>query len=181
MALTSTLYRVKLDLSDIGRNLYTVLEFRVAAHPSEKLERVVSRILAYALLYEEGLEFGRGLSDVEEPALWAHDLTGQLTHWVDVGTPTAERIHAASKKGRVSIVCHKGEEALARQLAGKKLHRAEAIEVLYLAPAFVAQLAGALTRNSEWTLVHTDGELSITLGEEYFTGVVKRSPLGTAP
>lgn len=178
MALGATIYRIKLELSDVDRGVYQSLDFRVAQHPSEDQSRLVARILAYALLYEEALEFGKGISDVEEPALWVKDLTGQLLHWVDVGTPTADRIHIASKKApRVTIVCHKGEDALAREMTKRKVHKAAEIEVLYIDPAFIARLAQKLDRNAEWTLVHTDGEISITIGDDSFAGVVTRRDL----
>ena len=95
MALSSTLYRLRIELSDVDRGVYESLDLRVARHPSEGADRLVARVLAYALLYEPGLEFGKGLSDADEPALSTHDLTGQLTHWIDVGTPSADRIHIA--------------------------------------------------------------------------------------
>lgn len=175
MALTATVYRVNISLSDVDRGVYENLELRPAQHPSEGAERLTARILAFALLYEEGLEFGRGVSNAEEPALWTHDLTGQLTHWIDVGTPSAERIHAASKRaGRVSIVCHKGEEALARELRGKKIHKAETITVLFLEPSFVAEVASALERSADWTLVLTEGQLSLTQGDVTYASVVNR-------
>lgn len=178
VALGATIYRMKLELSDVDRGVYESLDFRIAQHPSEDASRLVARIFAYALLYEEALEFGKGISDVEEPALWVKDLTGQLLHWVDVGTPTADRIHIASKKApRVTIVCHKGEDALAREMTKRKVHKAGAIEVLHLDPVFIAQVAQKLDRNAEWTLVHTDGELSITIGDESMAGVVVRGEL----
>ena len=178
MALGATIYRIKIELSDVDRSVYNSLDFRVAKHPSEDEGRLVARILAYALLYEEALEFGKGISDVEEPALWVKDLTGQLLHWVDIGTPTADRIHIASKKApRVSIVCHKGEDALAREMTKRKVHKAAEIEVLYIDPSFILELSKKLDRNAEWTLIHTDGELSITIGDESFAGRVTRGEL----
>ncbi len=139
---------------------------------------MVARILAYVLLYEERLEFGKGLSDSDEPALWTHDLTGALLHWIDVGTPAADRIHLAAKKAaRVSIVSHKNEEAVSRETINRKLHMAEHIKVLLLDPLLVEQIAGALERKSDWTLVHAHGSLSVTIGNDTFTGSVKEIPL----
>lgn len=173
VALSATVYRLAIELSDLDRGVYESLDFRVAQHPSEGLDRVVARILAYALLYEEGLEFGRGLSDAEEPALWTHDLTGQLLHWVDVGTPGADRLHLAAKKtDRVTVVCHKGLEALARETEKKKLHRAKDMRVLLLEPRFVDDVAKRLSRANEWTLVISAGELNLSLGDETLTGSV---------
>lgn len=178
MAETATIYKLTLELSDIGRGVYESLTFRVAKHPSEGMERLVTRILAYAIFYEDGLEFGRGVSDAEEPALWKHDLTGQLEHWIDVGTPTADRIHLASKKSpRVSIVCHKGQDSLAREMTKRKLHRAEEVELFYLEPSFVEELGAALSRTSEWVVVVNEGDLSITIGEQSFQSTAVRAAL----
>ncbi|HXS18106.1 MAG TPA: YaeQ family protein [Polyangiaceae bacterium] len=180
MAKTATVYRLTVELSDIDRGLYETLDFRVAQHPSEGLDRVVARILSYALLHEEYLEFGRGISDGDEPDLWSHDLTGRLLHWIDVGTPSADRIHAASKKAsNVSIVCHKRPDALAREMAGRRVHNAEAITVLYLEPTFVERLANVLDRTSSWTIVYTDGELNVTVGSESFATSVARASLSS--
>ncbi len=180
MARPSTLYRIKMDLSDVDRGVYEAFDLRVAQHPSEDESRVVARVLGYALLYEEGIEFGRGLSEVEEASLWVHDLTGRLLHWIDVGTPSAERIHLASKKAdRVSIVCHKDEEALRREMSKRDVFGADKVEVLYLEPRLVQDLAGALQRNSTWTVVHTDGQLSISVDDVAFAGVVMRAGLPT--
>ena len=178
VALGSTLYRVSMDVSDVDRSVYENLSFRVACHPSESEERLVARILAYGLLYEPGLEFGKGVSDADEPALWAHDLTGRLLHWIDVGTPGADRIHTASKRAeRVSIVCHKGAHALGREMQRRKVHRAKEIQVLLPEPDLIAKLARALERKSEWTLLHTEGVLNVTIQSQTFSGTLLRIPL----
>lgn len=178
VARTATVYRLNIDLSDVDRGKYESLEFRVAQHPSESVERLVTRILAYVLLHEERLEFGRGVSDADEPALWTHDLTGQLAHWIDVGAPSAPRIHAASKRAqRVTIVCHKGRDSLLREMSGKRVHDAQHIEVLYLESSFVSELAGALDRNAKWGVLFHDGHLSVTIGEQTWGGLVEREGL----
>ncbi len=178
VALSATVYHVTLELSDIDRGVYETLDFRVAQHPSEGIDRVVTRVLAYALLYEEGLEFGRGLSDADEPALWTHDLTGRLLHWVDVGTPSADRLHVAAKKAeRVTIVCHRGEEALARETQKRKLHRAEHVRVLLIEPRFVDEVASMMKRTNQWTLVYSDTMISLSSGDVTLTGVVNEVAL----
>lgn len=178
MATQSVVYKVDLNISDVDRGVYEQLEFRIACHPSETEDRLVTRILAYALLYEEGLDFGKGLSDADEPALSTHTLTGELVHWVDVGVPSAERIHSAAKKANtVSIVCHKGEDALVREMTKRKIHHADLVQVLLLEPAFVTQLGSWLTRNSVWSVVHSDSELSVTLDGRDLASTVRRIPL----
>jgi uncharacterized protein YaeQ len=178
MAQGAVVYRMRLELSDVDRGVYESLDFRLAQHPSEDENRLVARILAYALLYEPQLEFGKGIADVEEPALWVKDLTGRVLHWIEIGTPSADRVHLASKKSpRVSIVCHKGDAALQREMSKRKVHRAQDVEVITLDPTFVGALAAKLDRNAEWTLVQSDGEVSITIGEESFAGSARRAAL----
>ena len=82
MALTATIRNFVVELADIDRNIYETLEFKLAQHPSENLDRVVVRVLARALAHEESLEFGRGLSNVEEPTLWSKSPTGQIELWI---------------------------------------------------------------------------------------------------
>ncbi len=178
MAIGSTLYRISLELSDVDRACYESLQLRVACHPSEGPERLVARVLAYGLLFEEGLKFGKGLSDADEPALWTHDLTGTLLHWIDVGTPSAERIHVAAKKAeRVSIVCHRKEELLVREMQRRKVHRAEHVSVYLLDPSFISGLAEAMDRNTEWNLVRSDNELNVSIQDYTAQSSLRTIPL----
>jgi uncharacterized protein YaeQ len=166
MAISATIYRVNFDLSDIDRNVYTQLEFRIAQHPSESSERLMARIIAYGLFYEDGLEFGRGISSADEPALWIRTLTGEIVHWIDLGAPSADRIHLASKKApKVSIVTYKGMDALSREIGKKKIHRGDEIDVLELDPKVMLQLGEALSRTTQLSLVHAEGDLNISLND----------------
>ena len=180
MAEPSTLYRVRLELSNLDEHHYESLNLRVAAHPSENAERLVTRVLAMALLREEGLQFSRGLSNGEEASLWTHDLTGRLTHWVDVGTPSADRMHQARKAcERVTVVCHQGAEGLQRELRGKNVHKADSIEVILLEPSLISAAVRGLDRSVDWTLVISDGELSLSMGEETLNCPILRHSLAS--
>src|SRR4051812_2041356 len=97
MALTATVYNFDVQLSDVDRNVYETLALRVARHPSETEEYLVTRVLAYCLEYTEGITFSKGLAEPDEPAVVVRDLTGALRVWVEVGAPTADRLHKASK------------------------------------------------------------------------------------
>src|SRR5438552_923762 len=97
MALPSTLYTLEIDLSDVDRGVYESLALKVARHPSETAEYLITRLLAYCLEYTEGLSFSRGLAEPDEPALAVRDLTGAVTSWIEVGAPDAARLHRASK------------------------------------------------------------------------------------
>lgn len=95
MALPSTTYKIELNLTDMDRSVYENLRFTVARHPSETEERLAARLIAYALFYHEQLAFGRGLSDVDEPALWEKSLDDRVLHWIEVGSRIASALPGA--------------------------------------------------------------------------------------
>ena len=97
MALKPTIYRARIALSDLDRNLYETRNLTIALHPSETLERMVARILAYCLNAQDNLIFCKGLSDADEADLWARNLNDAIELWIDVGEPAAERIKKASR------------------------------------------------------------------------------------
>jgi len=97
MALKPTIYKARIALSDLDRNLYESRNLTIALHPSETLERMVARILAYCLNAQDNLIFCKGLSDADEADLWARDLNDVIELWIDVGEPAAERIKKASR------------------------------------------------------------------------------------
>ena len=85
MALKSTVFKAALQVSDLDRHSYATHALTLARHPSETDERMMVRLLAFALFAHERLEFGRGLSTEDEPALWQKDLTGAIELWIEVG------------------------------------------------------------------------------------------------
>lgn len=97
MALKPTIYKLKIDLSDIDKNHYETLSLTVAQHPSETLERMMARVLAYCINAQQDLAFTKGLSEPDEPDLWVHTLDDQLMLWIDVGEPAADRIKKATR------------------------------------------------------------------------------------
>ncbi len=97
MALKPTIYKARIALSDLDRNLYESRNLTIALHPSETLERMVARILAYCLNAQDNLIFCKGLSDADEADLWARNLNDAIELWIDVGEPAAERIKKASR------------------------------------------------------------------------------------
>ena len=97
MALSATIYTFKIELADSDRSVYAALDLRVARHPSETEEFLLTRVLAYCLEYSEGIEFSSGISDADQPAIAVRDLTGRLTAWIDIGAPEAARLHRDRK------------------------------------------------------------------------------------
>jgi uncharacterized protein YaeQ len=104
MALKSTIYKIVLNIADMDRQYYAQHSLTLAKHPSETDERVMVRLIGFALYANEALIFGKGLSDDEEPDLWQKDLTGAIELWMDVGLPTEKDIRKACGRSRLVVV-----------------------------------------------------------------------------
>jgi uncharacterized protein YaeQ len=175
MALTATLYNVDVDLADNDRGIYESVSVRVAQHPSESDEYLVTRLLAYLLEYSEGIAFSRGVSDPEEPTIAIRDMTGAIRTWIEIGTPDAARLHKASKAApRVAVYTHKDPEQFVRRLEGEKIHRAGDLELYAIDRALIDALAARLERRVAFSVSITDRELYVSIGEETLTGAVTR-------
>ena len=175
MALTSTIYNFDIELADVDRGVYETLALRVACHPSETPEYLLTRVLAYCLEFAEGISFGKGLSEPDEPALTVRDLTGALVSWVEVGAPDARRLHKASRAApRVAIYTHRDPAQVMRQLEGERIHRAENIELYALDRALLDSLAGRLERRMAIGLSVSHAHLYVTLDKETLSGTVER-------
>ena len=177
MALTATIYTFDIQLSDTDRAVYETLSLRVACHPSETEESLLTRMLAYCLEYTEGIAFSAGVSDGTEPAIAIKDLTGAWKAWIDVGYPDAARLHRASKLApRVAVYIHKDPSILLRQLADERIHRREALELYEMDRPMLAQLAGRLGRRMALDLTIAERHLYLTIGDTTVTGEVVRLP-----
>jgi len=100
MALKPTIYKAQVELADSDNNRYQTLALTLARHPSETLERMAARLLAYCLNVERGLEFTRGLSTADEPDIWSHSDSGEIEHWIEVGQPEEARLRKACGRAR---------------------------------------------------------------------------------
>ena len=177
MALTATMRRFEVALSDADRGVYEALDLRAAQHPSESDRYLVARVVARCLEHTEGIAFSRGgVSSDDEPALGVRDLRGDLTAWIEIGSPTAERLHRASKTGaRVAVYCWKLPDALAASAAG--IHRAGELELHALDPDFLDAVAATLDRNNRWDLSVTGGTLYLAIGAATFETTPRRVPV----
>ncbi len=168
MALSSTMYVFNVSLSDIDRGVYENLEIRAAMHPSESDDYLVMRVLAYCLEYCEGISFSKGgVSDRDEPTLYARDLTGAYTLWVEIGSPAPERLHLAAKSApRVALYCHRDPHLLPQRLKGTNIHREEEISAYTLDRGFLEALTDRLQRRMSLTLTVSEQQLYCAVGEE---------------
>lgn len=173
MAQPSTMRRFEIELSDSDRGVYDSLDLRVAQHPSESERYLVARVLARALEHAEGLEFSRGLAVGEEPALWQHDLRGDLLAWIEIGNPSTDRLHKASKSGaRITIYTWKMAEQLAREIAEAAIHRADQVAIHVLEQSLLDAIIATLDRNNRWQLSISGGTLYLDAGGRSFEGTV---------
>ena len=179
MAIGTTLHRFVLSLSHVDRGIYESLDLRVARHPSETLGYMLTRLLAYTYLYEEGIAFSKGgLSDTDSPALSIHTLDGRLVAWIEVGVPSPERLHKASKASpRVAVVTHRGAALLTESLAGATIHKKDQLELYAVSEPLLAALEARVEKTNDWALTFTEGSVYVTIGSETLTGTFDRLTL----
>jgi uncharacterized protein YaeQ len=104
MALKPTIYKSRIALSDSDRNCFEDIAVTLALHPSENLERLTARLLAFCLSWNPALDFTKGLSSTDEPDIWQHSATGEIEHWIEVGQPDPTRLKkACGRAQKVSV------------------------------------------------------------------------------
>jgi uncharacterized protein YaeQ len=178
VAIAATIYNVDIELADSDRRVYESLALRVARHPSESEEYLVTRVLAYAMEFTEGIAFSRGVSEPDEPAILVRDLTGAIRSWIEIGAPDRARLHKATKAApRVAVYTHRDPAQLLRNLAGERIHRASEVELYAIDRRFIQQLAARLDRRMEFSLSVNDRDLYLSIGADTLTGPVIRYPL----
>lgn len=175
-----TVHTFEVELSDVRRGVYETLTFTVARHPSESTPYLVTRVLAFCLEQEDGVVLSKGgLSDADEPAISVFDLTGRRTAWIEVGTPSAERLHRAAKAAdRVAVWPQRDPSGWLRQLEGERIHRAAEIAITAIEPALVEALGARLERRTRLALTASEGELYVAVGADTLTGALTSHHLG---
>ena len=161
------LYHFQLELSDIDRGIYETLDFRIAQHPSEIAPYLLSRVLAYALSYQEGLEFtSGGLSDPEAPAIRALGVHGAIELWIEIGNPSARKLHKASKTAqKVIVYTYKSAAVLLDEIKANEVHRAQEIQIYAFDSKFLQSLEVQLKKNNRWVLLIQQGQLNISIDQ----------------
>ena len=166
MALKSTIFKVELSVADIDRGYYHDHALTLARHPSETDERMMVRVLAFALHAHDALEFGRGLSAEDEPDLVRRDLTGAIEEWIDVGVPDEREVRKACGRSRAVHVLAYGGRAVelwwqASRDALERQPRLSVVEVPAEASRALAALAG---RSMRLQVTVQEGEALVTDG-----------------
>lgn len=167
MALRATIYKVELQVNDIDRHVYEGVCLSLACHPSETQERLMVRLLAFALNLDAGLAFGRGLSSEDEATAWRHDLTGVLRLWVEVGLPDERLLRRACGRAESVVLYTYGGRTAQQwwlQNAGA-LSRLANLRVVDLPAEFTQALAGLAQRNAQVQVMVQEGEVWISVGD----------------
>lgn len=167
MALPSIVYKASIQLSDVDRGVYETLQATVARHPSETEERLVARLLAYAIFHEPELTFTKGISATDEPDLWVLASDGRVRFWVEVGLPDAERIIKAGRHSeRVALLACGRNLASWDQQHLPRLKGVANLVVISIDQAFFTRLTSLLERSITWSIAITEGTFYLTTAEE---------------
>jgi uncharacterized protein YaeQ len=172
MALKATIYKANVQLADMDRNVYGDHGLTIARHPSETDERMMIRVLAFALNVPASndhgaLEFAKDLWDTDEPALWEKDLTEQIVHWIDVGQPDDKRVmRASSRAARVSVYSFSASTPIWWSGIANRLTRASNISVWQVPPEQSQALGALAQRSMQLQVTVQDGLVWVGNGRE---------------
>ena len=161
MALKSTIFKADLQIADMDRHYYEPHSLTLARHPSETDERMMVRLLAFALHADEALSFTKGLSTDDEPDLWLKDLSGEIDLWIDIGQPDEKRIRKACGRARqVAIYCYSSRSAaIWWEQNSSKLQRFDNLRVINVQNDASKQLAKLAQRNMQLQCTVQDGQV----------------------
>ena len=178
MVQTATIYNLSIDLSNVDRGVYEQIELRIARQPSETMEYMLLRILAYCMEYREGIALTEGVASGDEPAILVRDMTGRIIAWIEVGLPDASRLHRGSKlAGRAVVYTHRGA-LLMRQLAGEKIHKAEHVRIYALDSDLIEEISAVIDRRCAIGLSVTGQQMYLSINGKDFTTAITEHRLG---
>ena len=160
MALKATIFKVSLQIADMDRPYYGDHTLTIARHPSENDERMLVRVLAFALYASDALQFGKGLSDVAQADLLEPDLTGALTRWIEVGQPDERTIlKACGRAAQMIVIAYSSSANLWWSSIKAKLERARNLTVLAIPAAQTQALAAMAQRNMQLQCTIQDAQV----------------------
>jgi uncharacterized protein YaeQ len=177
VALKPTIYKLRISLSDLNRNYYDTLNLTLALHPSETLERMMVRVLAYCINAGENLVFTRGLSDIDQPDIWARTLDDQISLWIDVGEPSVDRIKKSSRlASSVKLYCFNSKADVWWEQARRKICQLK-VAVYKFEWQDIQQLAALVERTMDISVSITGDSAYVAteLGEHDVSWVVLQS------
>jgi len=166
MAQPCIIYKANVQLSDVDRNIYESLQTTIAKHPSETEERMLVRLLAYAVCHESDLVFTKGVAAGAEPDLWAIGPDGRVQTWIEVGLPDVERLIKASRHAEQVILFAFGSSRNIWEKQLVKLSGIDNVKIYGIEQQFISPLIAALQRSINWSLTITEGSLYLTVNGE---------------
>lgn len=171
MAITATIRKAELQISDMDRGYYASHTLTLAQHPSETDDRLMVRLLTFALNADDRLEFGRGLSVDDEPDLWRRDYTGDIELWIELGQPDESRLRKAAGRARaVQLVTYGGRAAdIWWDRNASALKKLSGLEVMDLPGEFVTEWGAQIERTMQWDIQIQDGEVRLSSDKAQFT------------
>lgn len=162
MAIKPTIYKLRIALSDLNRNYYDSVSLTIALHPSETLERMMARIVAYCLNAQDNLKFTKGLSTVEEPDIWVKTLDDQVSLWIDVGEPAPDRIKKSSRLApEVKIYSFNSKSDTWWEKSKNKVYQFENVTFYQLDWQHIETLATFTKRTMDWSISISDDTVYI--------------------
>ena len=182
MAPNATIYKVELQISDMDRHYYATHALTMARHPSETDERLMVRLLAFALYADERLEFGRGLSSEDEPDLWRKELNGDIALWIDLGQPDPARVRKACGRARKVVVVNYGGRSadIWWEKSAASLERSRNLDVIDIPAQTVSDLAALSERGLRVQCLIQDGHMQI-LSTDSVIGIDPQIRLASSP
>lgn len=167
MALKPTIYKAQVELADSDRNCFESLSLTLARHPSETLERMTVRLLAYCLNNARGLEFSRGLSNAEEPDVWRHSDSGEIEQWIDVGQPEEPRLRKACGRARqVRVYAFAKSASTWWQINGEAISALPHLQVWQFDWDAVVAASNLVERNSQLNVSVVGGTIYFDNGSQ---------------
>lgn len=167
MALKPTLYKVELQLVDTDRDIYDSCKLTLAQHPSETQERMMIRLMVYALNYHADLQFTKGLSSQDEPDLWQVSPSLEVEHWLEVGQASADRMRKGiSRAPKVSLYAYGSETDIWWQKVEDQFSALPHIEVWKFDHRESQQLSNLVERKMQLTVSIAEGGIYLNAGEQ---------------
>ncbi|KEF30181.1 YaeQ protein [Marinobacter nitratireducens] len=171
MALKATIFKATLHIADMDRHYYADHHLTVARHPSETDERMMIRLLAFALNASDDLEFTKGLSTDDEPELWQKTLTDDIEQWIDLGLPDEDRLRKACNRSQHVILYTYGGRAVPVwwEKHHNKLERFSNLTIVDLAAEETDTLAGLAERSMDIQISVQDGDVTLSTDQNLVT------------
>ena len=174
MAIKPTIYKLRLAISDLNHDYYDSVSLTIALHPSETLERMMARIVAYSLNAQDNLTFTKGLSTVEEPDIWVKTLDDQISLWIDVGEPAPDRIKKSSRLApKVKIYSFNSKSDTWWEQNKNKVHPYKNVQFYQFDWLPIQSLAALVKRTMDWSLTISGDSIYISAESQEHEMIVR--------